>query len=313
MVRQSGTPDLMAARLDPKRVLPLLEAALREDIGSRDLTSNALLHPTLMAKAEIVVGQPGVIAGLPLVEWTCGLLNRAIRVKPMARDGADVQPGKAVVFLEGPARPIVSAERTLLNWLSHLSGIATLTRTYVERVKPYPAKLLDTRKTTPGLRYLEKYAVAAGGGYNHRMGLYDQVLIKENHLQLLAQAKTQAGGQSSQRTVPSHASVIPEALAAARKTGARKVKVEIEVRDLDEYQAALAHGADLVLLDHWPVEALREAVKLRRQVGRPVLLEASGGITLETVAAVASTGVDFISVGALTRDAPGLDLSLDIV
>ena len=299
----------MAARLDPKRVMPLLQAALREDIGSRDLTSNALLHQTLMAKAEIIVGQPGVIAGLPLVEWACGLLQRGIRVKPMARDGDAVQPGKAVIFLEGPARPIVSAERTLLNLISCLSGIATLTRAYVERVKPYPVKILDTRKTTPGLRYLEKYAVAVGGGYNHRMGLYDQVLIKENHLQLLAQARHPG------RPGPSmpHVEVIPEALAAARKTGARRVKIEIEVRDLGEYRAALAHGADMVLLDHWAVEALREAVKLRRELDRPVLLEASGGVTLETVAAVASTGVDFISIGALTRDAPGLDLSLDIV
>lgn len=299
----------MPGRLDPKRVIPLLQASLQEDLGSRDLTSNALLHQHLMAKAEIVVGQPGVIAGLPLIEWTCGLLNRAIRVKPMARDGAEVQPGKAVVFLEGPARPIVSAERTLLNWLSRLSGIATLTRTYVERIKPYPVKLLDTRKTTPGLRYLEKYAVAAGGGYNHRMGLYDQVLIKENHLQLLAEAK-HPGRPTT--TLP-HVDVIPEALAAARKTGARKVKIEIEVRDLDEYRAALAHGADMVLLDHWSVEALRDAVKVRRELNQPVLLEASGGITLDTVASIASTGVDFISIGALTRDAAGLDLSLDIV
>lgn len=299
----------MPARLDPKRVMPLLLAALKEDIGTRDLTSAALIHPTLTAKAEIVAGQVGVVAGIPLVEWACGLLHRAIRVRPMARDGDAVQPGKAVVFLEGPARPILSGERTLLNLLSWLSGVATLTRAYVERVKPYPVKILDTRKTTPGLRYLEKYAVAAGGGYNHRMGLYDQVLIKENHLQLLAEAKHP--GRPGP-TLP-HVEVIAEALAQARKTGARQVKVEIEVRDLDEFQAALAGGADLVLLDHWPVESLREAVRLIRQAGRQVLLEASGGITLDGVSAVAATGVDFISIGALTRDAPGLDVSLDIV
>ena len=299
----------MAARLDPKRVMPLLQAALKEDIGTRDLTSTALIHPTLTAKAEVVVGQPGIIAGIPLVEWACGLLDRGIRVKPMARDGDAVQPGKALVFLEGPARPILSGERTLLNVLSWLSGVATLTRAFVERIKPYPVKLLDTRKTTPGLRYLEKYAVAVGGGYNHRMGLYDQVLIKENHLQVLAQARTAA------RPGPavSHVEVIAEALVQARKTGARQVKVEIEVRDLDEFRAALAGGTDLILLDHWPVESLREAVMLRRQAGRKVLLEASGGITLDGVAAVAATGVDFISIGALTRDASGLDVSLDIV
>ncbi|OGX38294.1 MAG: nicotinate-nucleotide diphosphorylase (carboxylating) [Omnitrophica WOR_2 bacterium RIFCSPHIGHO2_02_FULL_68_15] len=299
----------MAARLDPKRVMPLLLAALKEDIGTRDLTSAALIHPTLTVKAEIVAGQPGIVAGVPLVEWACGLLDRGIRVKPMARDGDAVQPGKALLFLEGPARPILSGERTLLNFLSRLSGIATLTRAFVERITPYPVKLLDTRKTTPGLRYLEKYAVAAGGGYNHRMGLYDQVLIKENHLQVLAQARAEARPNPS----VSHVEVVAEALAQARKTGARQVKVEIEVRDLDEFRAALAGGADLVLLDHWPVEGLCEAVRLARQAGRKVLLEASGGITLDTVAATAATGVDFISIGALTRDAAGLDVSLDIV
>ena len=292
----------MIVRLDPRRAVPVLQAALKEDVGPRDLTTSALIPPGAVAEAEIVAQEPGVIAGLPLVEWGFGLLHRGIRVKPMVRDGDTVQAEKALVFLEGPARPILSGERTVLNLLSHLSGIATLTRAFVERVKPYPARVLDTRKTTPTLRALERYAVAVGGGRNHRMGLYDQVLIKENHLQVLAQ---RLGPKTP------HTAVIAEAMAKARQV--RSVKVEIEVRDLEEFQAALDAGATLILLDNMPVEAIREAVRLKRRSGRRVWLEASGGITLDTVAQVAATGVDYISIGALTRAAPGLDLALDVV
>jgi len=292
----------MIVRLDPRRAVPVLQAALKEDVGPRDLTTSALIPPGAVAEAEIVAQEPGVIAGLPLVEWGFGLLHRGIRVKPMVRDGDTVQAEKALVFLEGPARPILSGERTVLNLLSHLSGIATLTRAFVERVKPYPAKVLDTRKTTPTLRALERYAVAVGGGRNHRMGLYDQVLIKENHLQVLAQ---RLGPKTP------HTAVIAEAMAKARQV--RSVKVEIEVRDLEEFRAALDAGATLILLDNMPVEAIREAVRLKRRSGRRVWLEASGGITLDTVAQVAATGVDYISIGALTRAAPGLDLALDVV
>ena len=298
----------MAARLDPKRVMPVLQAALKEDIGTRDLTTAAVIHPALNVKAEIITCQPGIVAGIPLVEWACGLLHRNIRVKPMIRDGDAVNSGKALVFLEGPARPILSGERAILNFLSRLSGAATLTRGFVEAVKPYPVKILDTRKTTPLLRYLEKYAVACGGGYNHRMGLYDQVLIKDNHLQVLAQAHSTTHG------VPAdHAAVIAQALARVQQVGARRVKIEVEVRTIEEFRVALDQGPDLILLDHMSVETIRDAVRLRRQSGRKVLLEASGGITLETVAHVASTGVEFISIGALTRSAPGLDVALDIV
>ena len=298
----------MAARLDPKRVMPVLQAALKEDIGTRDLTTAAVIHPALNVKAEIITCQPGIVAGIPLVEWACGLLHRNIRVKPMIRDGDAVNSGKALVFLEGPARPILSGERAILNFLSRLSGVATLTRAFVEAVKPYPVKILDTRKTTPLLRYLEKYAVACGGGYNHRMGLYDQVLIKDNHLQVLAQAHSTTHG------VPAdHAAVIAQALARVQQVGARRVKIEVEVRTIEEFRVALDQGPDLILLDHMSVETIRDAVRLRRQSGRKVLLEASGGITLETVAHVASTGVEFISIGALTRSAPGLDVALDIV
>ena len=313
----------MGARLDPKRVMPILQAALREDIGTRDLTSSAIIPSTATTKAEIIACQPGIVAGVPLVEWACGLLDRGIRVKPMVREGDAVNADKALVFLEGPARPILSGERTFLNIISRLSGIATLTRAFVERAKPYPVKILDTRKTTPTLRYLEKYAVAVGGGYNHRMGLYDQVLIKENHLQVIAQA---IAAEHPGRHV-AHTEVIADVLARATKAAPRGIKVEVEVRNLEEFRVALEHGAALILLDNMPPEELREAVRLRQESGnsaaargsasarasQKVLLEASGGVTLDTVAAVAATGVDFISIGALTRDAPGLDVALDIV
>lgn len=298
--------------LDAPRILPLLQGALTEDIGPRDLTAAALIPPTAAAQAEIVARAPGVVAGMPLVGMAYGLLDPSIRVRPMVKDGDRVQPDKALAFLEGPARPILSGERTVLNLLSHGSGIATLTRRFVDAVKPYPAKILDTRKTTPGLRLLEKYAVAAGGGRNHRMGLYDQVLIKDNHLEIMLQ---QMRGQSPPGAVPDHAGMIGEALEKARRGVPRGTAptIEIEVRDLDEFRAALGAGATLILLDHMPVAALREAVRLRRRLTRRVWLEASGGVTLATVAQVAATGVDYISVGAITRDAPGLDIALDIV
>lgn len=294
----------MAVRLELRQVLPILQAALKEDIGTRDLTAAALIHPEATAQAEIVARGDGIVAGVPLIEWAFGLLDKGIRVKPMVKDGDAVHPDKVVAFLEGPARPILSGERTILNFLSRLSGIATLTRAFVERVTPYPAKILDTRKTTPTLRALEKYAVAVGGGHNHRMGLYDQLLIKENHLQILA---TQQGPKTP------HTAVIPEALAAARRVGVRGVKIEIEVCDLEEFRAAIEAGATLILLDNMSVEQLRDAVRMRRRLTQKVWLEASGGVTLETVARVAATGVDYISIGALTRDAPGLDMALEVV
>lgn len=316
----------MMTRLDSQRVLPILQQALKEDIGARDLTTGALIHPKAMAQAEIVARQDGVVAGMPLIAWTFGLLDQRVRVKPMVTDGDAVAAGKAVAFLEGPARPLLSGERTILNFLSRLSGIATLTRAFVERAKPYPAKILDTRKTTPNLRLLEKYAVAAGGGHNHRMGLYDQVLIKENHLQVLAQqrrglspATNPAGRPSGTVPLQGHAAVIAEALKRCLTPPGVRHRIEIEVRDLDEFRAALGAGATLILLDHWPIEQLREAARIRRRLpaGRQgsckVWLEASGGITLDTVAQVAATGVDYISIGCLTRDAPGLDLALEIV
>jgi len=284
--------------LNKTAVEPLITAALKEDVGSRDVTSCALIPRGQVAKAEILVRRAGVIAGLQVAEWTFGAVETKIRFQPMAKDGQRVFPGKAVAFLEGPARGILAGERVALNFLARLSGIATLTRAYAEKVRGTPAKIYDTRKTTPGLRLLEKYAAAAGGGVNHRMGLYDGVLIKDNHLRL-------AGG-------------VERAVREARRNLQRETPIEVEVTNLAEFRQALGAKADLILLDNMKLTEIQEAARLRNAVGRSrrgkrIPLEVSGGVTLENVRAIAATGVDRISVGALTHSAPALDLSLEIL
>ncbi len=283
--------------LEKSTFLPLMTAALKEDIGPRDLTSLALISKARLAKAELIVRREGVVAGLPVAEWIFGLVDPKIRFQPMVRDGQRVYADKVVAFLEGPARGILAAERTALNFFGHLSGIATLTRAFVERVKGTSAKILDTRKTTPTLRSLEKYAVAAGGGVNHRMGLYDGILIKENHLRLV-------GG-------------VEKAVALARVPGQKPVPVEVEVTTLQEFRQALSAQADLILLDNMRLSEIQEAVRLRNAVGRTrgarkPLLEVSGGVNLTNVRLLALAGVDRISVGALTHSAPSLNVALEV-
>ena len=287
-----------AAQLNQPAVLPIISAALKEDVGSRDLTSAALIPRGLLAKAEIVVRREGVIAGLQVAEWTFGLVEPKIRFQPTVQDGQKVYPDKAVAFLEGPARGILAGERVALNFLSRLSGIATLTRAFVEKVRGTSVKILDTRKTTPTLRLLEKYAVAAGGGVNHRMGLYDGVLIKDNHLKLI-------GG-------------IEKAVSEARANLQKQTPIEVEVTNLQEFRQALSARAELILLDNMPLAEIQEAVRLRNAVlrskkGPRPFLEVSGGVTLGNVRTLAATGVDRISVGALTHSAPALNVALEIV
>jgi nicotinate-nucleotide pyrophosphorylase (carboxylating) len=266
--------------------------ALAEDIGAGDVTSEATVPEDARARARIVQKQPGVVFGLSVVEETmrqCGI-EQVDNLMVEGRWREDV-PAE-VVLASGPARALLAAERTALNFLGHLSGVATLTALYVEAVAGTGARILDTRKTTPGLRALEKAAVAAGGGRNHRMGLFDAILIKENHIAL-------AGG-------------LAKAVNAAR--GAHPdLAVEVECRNLDEVAYALGTAADLLLLDNMDTEALRQAVELRDNAageGGGPSLEASGGVDLETVRPIAETGIDLISVGALTHSAPNLDFSL---
>jgi nicotinate-nucleotide pyrophosphorylase (carboxylating) len=279
----------------PDRGEPLSEIvrrALVEDVGSGDVTTEAMVPADARARARIVQKQPGVAFGLDAVEETmrqCGVehVDRLV-VEGQWRDAVPAE----VALASGPAAALLVAERTALNFLGHLSGIATLTARFVEAVAGTGARVLDTRKTTPGLRTLEKAAVAAGGGQNHRMGLDDAILIKENHIAL-------AGG-------------VAKAVHAARRAQP-DLPIEIECRDLEEVAYALGVGADRLLLDNLDTETLRGAVRLRDENaggGEGPALEASGGVDLDTVRAIAETGVDFISIGALTHSAPTLDFSL---
>ena len=265
----------------------LVSQALAEDTGGRDVTADAVVPQGAGGRARIVQKESGVVFGLDAAAETfrqCGIgdLDRLV-VEGQWRDEVPVQ----VAFAAGPAASLLAAERTALNFLGHLSGVATLTARFVEAIAGTGVRILDTRKTTPGMRALEKAAVAAGGGTNHRMGLYDAILIKENHIAL-------AGG-------------LAKTVADAKATG---MPVEVECRDLEEAEAALTAGAERLLLDNMAPDELRQAVELRDRAGGGATLEASGGVDLESVREVAESGVEFISVGALTHSAPALDLSM---
>lgn len=268
--------------------MPLIELAIAEDIGPGDATSEAILPQDLVACGRIVAKEEGVIAGLPVAGAVFSRVDPAISFTPYIHDGEPVRPGDVVAEVNGPARGLLAAERIALNFLQHLSGIATLTRAYVGAVAGSRAIILDTRKTHPGYRVLEKYAVRMGGGSNHRMGLYDMLLVKDNHIEA-------AGSLTA---------------AVMRARQARPdLPLEVEVKSLDELREALELNVERIMLDNMSPDEMRQAVEM---VGGRVPLEASGGVNLERVAAIAATGVNFISVGALTHSAPALDLSLEI-
>jgi nicotinate-nucleotide pyrophosphorylase (carboxylating) len=266
---------------------PLIDLALAEDVGERDVTTVATVPEGKEGKAVIIAKAYGIVCGLPITAQVFRRVDEAIRLTHLASDGEPVAPGDVVAKVSGPLRGILTAERTALNFLTHLSGIATLTAKFVDAVTPYGAVILDTRKTTPGWRALEKYAVRCGGGRNHRMGLYDMALVKDNHIAL---------GSLSE--------AVRRVLAAGVS-----VPIEVEVKNLSQLEEALALEVDRILLDNMDFATLRKAV--RRVAGR-VPLEASGGITLENAAEIAACGVDYISVGALTHSAPALDFSLGV-
>lgn len=268
----------------------LVLAALAEDIGDGDRTTLWTVPAGTVAQARIVAKAPGVIAGIEVAREVVCAVDRTVEITPRVEDGDSVEVGDLVMTLRGSARSLLSAERVTLNFLQRLSGVATLTREYVRRIEGTGARILDTRKTTPGMRLLEKAAVRAGGGTNHRIGLFDMVLIKENHI-------AAAGG-------------ITAAVEAVRAHNRERLRVEVETRSLEEVDEALRAGVDVILLDNMPLEMLREAVARVRASGTATQTEASGGVTLETVGAIARTGVDLISVGALTHSAPALDLSM---
>jgi nicotinate-nucleotide pyrophosphorylase (carboxylating) len=254
-----------------------------------DLTSRSIFGPADRCHGEFVARKDGVICGLDVVRHVLNLCDPSLKFTQSRADGDAVKAGEAIASVEGSVIGILEAERTALNFLSHLSGIATKTRSYADLIASTKARLCCTRKTTPGLRVLEKYAVACGGGVNHRFGLGDAILIKDNHIAV-------AGG-------------IAAAIGRAKDSAGHMVKIEIEVDTFDQLKLVLEHDVDAVLLDNWPVRDLPEAISM---IGGRMISEASGGITRDTLLAVAETGVDLISVGALTHSAPVLDIGLDI-
>jgi nicotinate-nucleotide pyrophosphorylase (carboxylating) len=266
-----------------------LFAALREDIGTGDLTSHATIPATARATAHYRTKQGLVVSGVAVVQEIVRLVDPRLEFEILTPDSSSVAAGATLAGVRGSARSILTAERTSLNLLQRMCGIATLTRKYVERIQGTRARIVDTRKTVPGLRVLDKYAVSCGGGMNHRMGLFDGVLIKNNHLVF-------------------HSSVL-DAIQQARQHLGHLVKIEVEVRDLQQLQIALTAGADVVLLDNFTPAETRKAVEI---TASRVPLESSGGITLETVREFAATGVDYISIGALTHSVPAVDIHLRV-
>jgi nicotinate-nucleotide pyrophosphorylase (carboxylating) len=273
----------------------LVKLALAEDFGAAgDVTSLALIPAKLQGRAAFVSRAEGVVAGLPAVALVLAAVDNRLVFEPLVNDGTRVERGTLLATVTGPMRGILVAERTALNFLQRLSGVASLTARFVQAIAGLPARILDTRKTTPGWRLLEKYAVRQGGGHNHRMGLYDGILIKDNHLAALA-------AQHSDMWQRLH-TALPDV---------RSTVVEIEVETLEQLRQVLPMRPDIVLLDNMTPEQMHQAVALRNQLAAGIQLEASGRVNLETVRAIAETGVDRISVGALTHSAPALDIALD--
>jgi nicotinate-nucleotide pyrophosphorylase (carboxylating) len=271
----------------------IIDLALAEDIGTGDVTSLAVIPAGVRAEGAIIAKQAGVLSGLEPAGFVFSRIDPTITYQPVAADGDEIAVGDTVATISGPARSVLTGERVALNLLQRLSGVATITRSYVRAVEGTNAQIVDTRKTTPGMRLLEKAAVRHGCGANHRFGLADGVLIKDNHLAAL-------GAPGSDR--------VTRAVALARTHAPHTLRIEVEVTTLAEVEEAVAARADVIMLDNMDPETMRQAVEL---VSGRAILEASGGITLATVRAVADTGVDLISVGSLTHSAPSIDLSLE--
>lgn len=290
-----GLPSFMfwpMESLSPEEIGQAVRLALAEDIRTGDVTTLATVPEQASATAAMRAREPLVVAGLDLVEASFRELSAAVKVRRLIKDGQHASSGAMLLQISGPARPLLSAERVALNFVQRLSGVATLTAQFVDAVKGTRATILDTRKTTPGCRRLEKYAVTCGGGQNHRLGLFDMILIKDNHLAALKNEPPNAIAAAVQRA----------------RAAFPQLKIEVEADTLDQVEQALASGADMVLLDNMNLEQLRQAVQ--KCSGR-AKTEASGGVNLASVRAIAETGVDFISVGAITHSARAVDIGLD--
>jgi nicotinate-nucleotide pyrophosphorylase (carboxylating) len=284
-------PESVLDLYKPK-VIEAIRQWLDEDIGTGDVTTLSTIPADSVSTAIIHVKEDGILAGLPVAAEVFRTVDPSLIFEARAAEGERIRKGDLLAVVSGPTRSILLGERLALNLLQRLSGIATRTRTFVDALEGLPTRLVDTRKTTPGHRLLEKYAVRIGGGHNHRFGLYDAVMIKDNHIK-------GAGG-------------ISPAVAAARSGIPHTMKIEVEVESFAQLEAALASGADIIMLDNMSVEAMTEAVRRIRSAAPHVVVEASGNVTLSTIRAIASSGVDVISVGRLTYSVEALDISLDL-
>lgn len=280
--------------LDKARVMRIIRAALKEDIGRGDITTDSLVSKIDSAKAGIFANEDCVICGIDIAEWVLSSLDYSVRFKPQVSDGDCVKEGKEVAFIEGHARAILTAERVMLNFLSLLSGISTETRRYVDKVKPYNVRILDTRKTLPLLRYLEKYAVLVGGGHNHRMDLGEMVMVKDNHKKI---------------------SNVKFLISNLRGKIEKATKIEVEVENLEEFEKVLKQKPDIIMLDNMSAGDVKKAVQIRKDnnLENKIMLEASGGITLDNIEEYAKAGVDAISIGAITDSVRGIDFSLNFM
>ena len=277
------------SRLNFKAIKPGIDFALNEDIGSGDITTNALIPFDLQTSATMVAKSTGLIAGLDVAEYIFRTLSPDIIWKTFVAEGAKVTKGEIILEINGSYRALLTGERLALNFMQRMSGIATMTASYVEELQGFKTKILDTRKTVPGLRILDKYAVMVGGGTNHRIGLYDMVLIKDNHIKV-------AGG-------------ITNAITQIKKSVPARIKIEVETTTLDEVREALVIGADIIMLDNMTTSEMTECVKI---INNRAKTEASGNITLNRLREVAATGVDYISAGALTHSVVAFDISMNI-
>jgi len=288
--------------LDLSLVEPLVLAAIKEDLGPGDVTCQAMVPEDAISSGAFALRRDGVIAGLPVAQLVYARISAKVEFKIIASEGARLPAGSVVARVRGPARAVLAGERTALNFLQRMSGVATLTRRCVDAIQGTACIIQDTRKTIPGWRYLDKYAVRAGGGVNHRQGLYDQVLIKDNHLRLAA--------------LTGASDPVIEAVRLARQRAKPGIEIEVECDTPDQVRSAIASGADIIMLDNMDNDTMRACAawvrqaRQERNAPRPVT-EASGGIAPDRLASVAATGVDRISLGALTHSAPALDIALD--
>lgn len=276
-------------------VRAIIDLALAEDIGTGDITSLATVPADRTATAVMLAKQPGVLSGIDVAQSTFYIVDPELEFTALKQNGDVLNDREEIAIIKGNARTLLTAERTALNFVQRLSGVATITAEYVAAVAGSTTEVVDTRKTTPGMRLLQKRAVQHGGGRNHRFGLADGVLIKDNHLAAI-------GGPNR----------IADAIRAARAQAPHTLKVEVEVTTLDELREALENSADIVMLDNMDTANMAEAIRIRNSTGKPAILEASGGITLERLPELAEIGIDLVSAGALTHSAPSLDISLDI-